>query len=149
MKTKNNTRQIRRYIKELHAQLPKNYPNKKMHLDNVKRDVSFFLEEHPDAGYDDIICEFGAAQDIASSFIGELSNDEITDNLQNNKKKTIVLVLMSVVCIIAFIYLIQYFLYWKNEEALIVEETLYVFDGTEIPSEWEEITLEGETSDAY
>ena len=143
-------KKIKHYLHEISASLPAGYPNKKRLLRTLQQNIYDFLEEYPDADREDVIEHFGASCDIAQSYIEEFSDTELAASYKTHHRH---LFLTTVICcsaLIALILSIYYFFSWWKNDALIVTETLTVYDGTEMWDEWEsEWATEDEDAGAY
>ncbi|MBC5713134.1 hypothetical protein H8S17_02715 [Roseburia sp. BX1005] len=143
-------KKIKHYLHEISASLPAGYPNKKRLLRTLQQNIYDFLEEYPDADWEDVIKHFGASCDIAQSYIEEFSDTELAASYKTHHRH---LFLTTVICcsaLIALIISIYFFFSWWKNDALIVTETLTVYDGTEMWDEWEsEWATEDEDAGAY
>lgn len=140
---------INRYKKSISKQIPKNYPNKSVLMNLIIKNIDDFLLEHPEATMDNIIEEFGFPSKIAASFIEELSDTDIAAAIQKKHRIYKIAFITCFVCFITFLFTLHYIYNWYQNDALIMEETLYVTDGTEFPTEWQEKFENGEEEDVY
>lgn len=140
---------INRYIKNISKQIPKNYPNKSALMNMIIRNLDNFLLEYPQSTIDDIVEEFGSPSKIAASFIEELSDTDIVAAIQKKHRSYTFAFIAFFVCFIIFLFTLQYIYNWYQNDALILEETLYVTDGTEFPTEWQEKFENEEIEDVY
>ena len=143
-------KKIKHYLHEIATALPAGYPNKKLLLRTLQQNIDDFLEEYPNADWEDVIEHFGASCDTAQSYIEEFSDTELVASYKTHHRH---LFLTTVICcsaLIALIISIYYFYSWWKNDALIVTETLTVYDGTEMWDEWEsEWATEDEDAGAY
>lgn len=143
-------KKIKHYLHEISASLPAGYPNKKRLLRTLQQNIYDFLEEYPDADWEDVIEHFGASCDIAQSYIEEFSDTELATSYKTHHRNIFV---STIICFIVFIFLIlaiYSFYLWKQTHDFIIEETLTVYDGTEMWEEWEsEWATEDEDAGAY
>ena len=143
-------KKIKHYLHEISASLPAGYPNKKRLLRTLQQNIYDFLEEYPDADWEDVIKHFGASCDIAQSYIEEFSDTELATSYKTHHRNIFV---STIICFIVFIFLIlaiYSFYLWKQTHDFIIEETLTVYDGTEMWDEWEsEWATEDEDAGAY
>lgn len=143
-------KKIKHYLHEISASLPAGYPNKKRLLRTLQQNIYDFLEEYPDADWEDVIEHFGASCDIAQSYIEEFSDTELATSYKTHHRNIFV---STIICFIVFIFLIlaiYSFYLWKQTHDFIIEETLTVYDGTEMWDEWEsEWATEDEDAGAY
>ena len=137
-------KKIKHYLHEISASLPAGYPNKKRLLRTLQQNIYDFLEEYPDADWEDVIEHFGASCDIAQSYIEEFSDTELATSYKTHHRNIFV---STIICFIVFIFLIlaiYSFYLWKQTHDFIIEETLTVYDGTEM---WDERESEWATED--
>ena len=120
---------VKRYLRTISKQIPKDYPNKSTLMDMLYRNLDEYLTEHPESTLDSMIEEFGSPTKIAASFIEEMPENTIVESF------------------IIFVFILKYVYNWYQNDALIAEETLYVTDDTEFPTEWKEKFEKGEDSD--
>ena len=143
-------KKIKHYLHEISASLPAGYPNKKRLLRTLQQNIYDFLEEYPDTDWEDVIEHFGASCDIAQSYIEEFSDTELATSYKTHHRNIFV---STIICFIVFIFLIlaiYSFYLWKQTHDFIIEETLTVYDGTEIWDEWEsEWATEDEDAGVY
>ena len=143
-------KKIKHYLHEISASLPAGYPNKKRLLRTLQQNIYDFLEEYPDADWEDVIEHFGASCDIAQSYIEEFSDTELATSYKTHHRNIFV---STIICFIVFIFLIlaiYSFYLWKQTHDFIIEETLTVYDGTEMWDEWEsEWATEDEDAGVY
>ena len=81
-----------RYLWEVREELPGNRRQKKQILSRVESSVQDFVIENPHVDYATITQRFGTPQQIAASYIEEMSTPELTQQLRI--RKTIVRVLL-------------------------------------------------------
>lgn len=142
-------KEIKRYVNNISKQIPKNYPNKRTLMNVLRFNLDDFLSEHPESTMDNIIEEFGSPTKIAASFMEELPEADIVATMQKRRKIFTIMFVVCFVCFIIFIFILRYVYDWYQNDALILEETLYVTDGTEFPTEWQEKFENAEGEDVY
>lgn len=69
----NQTRQVNHYLKQIRKLIPSDYAGKKEMLATTRQRIMDYLEEHPDAAISDFEEEFGTPEEVADSFLEELS----------------------------------------------------------------------------
>ena len=130
-------KKIKHYLHEIATALPAGYPNKKLLLRTLQQNIDDFLEEYPNADWEAVTEHCGSSDDLAKSYMEQLSDAELAASYKTSHHHLFV---TTVVCSIALIALItgiyHFYLWWKND-ALIVTETLTIYDGTEMWDEWE------------
>ena len=75
-----------RYLWEVREELPGNGRQKKQILSRVEPSVRDFVTENPHADYAAITQRFGTPQQIAASYIEEMSTPELTQQLRIKKR---------------------------------------------------------------
>ena len=111
------------------------------------RNLDEYLTEHPESTLDSMIEEFGSPTKIAASFIEEMPENTIVETFQKKHRLYFTLSIACFLCFIIFVFILKYVYNWYQNDALIAEETLYVTDDTEFPTEWKEKFEKGEDSD--
>lgn len=124
--------QLKRYYREIKREIPKSYHGKEDILKNIQKNIESFLEGQPDVAFNDILSQFGNAEEIVSSFIDDMPAEEITALLKKERKKRYftwafcavsIIILGSICCHIYRIYM--------NEQPFIIEDTLIIYPETE------------------
>ena len=138
---------VKRYLRTISKQIPKDYPNKSTLMDMLYRNLDEYLTEHPESTLDSMIEEFGSPTKIAASFIEEMPENTIVETFQKKHRLYFTLSIACFLCFIIFVFILKYVYNWYQNDALIAEETLYVTDDTEFPTECKEKFEKGEDSD--
>lgn len=124
--------QLKKYYRDIKREIPKNYPGSTDIVNHIRQNIENFLDEQPNASFDDIISQFGNASEIVSSFIEDMSAEEIAALLKKERKKRYftwafcavsIIILGSICCHIYRIYM--------NEQPFIIEETTIIYPETE------------------
>ena len=92
--------QLKKYYRDIKREIPKNYPGSTDIVNHIRQNIENFLDEQPNASFDDIISQFGNASEIVSSFIEDMPTEDITALLKKDRKKRYV---TWVVCIFSII----------------------------------------------
>ena len=119
------------------SQIPASYPNKDRVALTLQQNINNFLAEHPGASFNDIIEEFGSATEVAASFFDELPEQEISDIMRKKRKILYLSIALCLVCAVIFFAVLKYMNYWAEEEALIIKETLYIYEESEYTTEYQ------------
>lgn len=77
---------LMRYLWKVRRELPGSRKQKKQILSRVEASVRDFVTENPDADYAAIAQRFGTPQQIAASYIEEMSTPELTQQLRIKKR---------------------------------------------------------------
>ena len=92
-------KKIKHYLHEISASLPAGYPNKKRLLRTLQQNIYDFLEEYPDADWEDVIEHFGASCDIAQSYIEEFSDTELATSYKTHHRNIFVSTIIFIFCL--------------------------------------------------
>ena len=130
-------KKIKHYLHEISASLPAGYPNKKRLLRTLQQNIDDFLEEYPNADWEAVTEHFGSSDDLARSYMEQLSDAELAASYKTSHHHLFVTTVVCSIALIALITGIYHFYSWWKNDALIVTETLTVYDGTEMWDEWE------------
>ena len=130
-------KKIKHYLHEISASLPAGYPNKKRLLRTLQQNIDDFLEEYPNADWEAVTEHFGSSDDLAKSYMEQLSDAELAASYKTSHHHLFVTTVVCSIALIALITGIYHFYSWWKNDALIVTETLTIYDGTEMWDEWE------------
>lgn len=143
-------KKIKHYLHEIASALPAGYPNKKLLLRTLQQNIDDFLEEHPNADWEAVTEHFGSSDDLARSYMEQLSDAELAASYKTHQRNIFVSTIACLLALIFLILVIYSFHLWKQTHDFIIEETMTVYDGTEIWEEWEsEWATEDEDAGAY
>ena len=101
-----DNRDIKRYLREVRSWLPCSNKLKKGILDKILGNVSAFCEEHPEAGYDEIVARFGTPYQIASAYVDEMDTGELLKNLRIKRKVVRVVATVSAAIIATWLLVV-------------------------------------------
>lgn len=135
-------KKIKHYLHEIATALPAGYPNKKLLLRTLQQNIDDFLEEYPNADWEAVTEHFGSSDDLARSYMEQLSDAELATSYKTHHRTIFV---STIACFTALIFLflgIYSFYLWKQTHDFIIEETMTVYDGTEIWEQWESEALD-------
>ncbi len=91
-----------RYLWEVREELPGNRRQKKQILSRVESSVQDFVIENPHVDYATITQRFGTPQQIAASYIEEVSTPELTQQLRI--RKTIVRIVAATALVLVLLW---------------------------------------------
>lgn len=100
----NEPKFIKQYKRKVKGLIPYNYPDRKKILGSITEMLSEYMDEFPEAKYEDLINTHGTPEKLAAAILGSLDDDSILSMHKKQKKKyiyTTAIVLSSVVCIVA------------------------------------------------
>ena len=75
---------IKKYIKNIWAIMPMHTKKEKFYLNELKKHLNEYLDDHPQCSYDDIVQQFGEPKDIVVNYI---QNSDENGLYQKNTKK--------------------------------------------------------------
>lgn len=95
---KNRDSALRRYYRTVFNYLPCSRKLKNKILQEIKGNVTAYLEEHPQATISDIESHFGTPRSIAAAYVDDMNTEELIHALHIRKKvvTTIVCTLLAV-----------------------------------------------------
>lgn len=127
MKTKLD-RKISRYLKEIQQILPNDYNGKEQIFETFQNSIYDFLEEYPDASFEDVVDEFGSVADVSSSFL-ETDEDILRTVRATNRHYKHIFLLKAITPII-LIGIIFYAFYYARSHILYTDTELIIYDET-------------------
>ena len=89
---------LKRYYRSIRKDLPCSYKMKKRIMQQIQESVDQFLEQNPDADFDEVQLHFGEPQTIALSYIEDQDAPELLRKMRIKKS-----VLAIVACTMALI----------------------------------------------
>ena len=114
---------IKKYIKNIWTIMPMHTKKEKFYLNELKKHLNEYLDDHPQCSYDDIVQQFGEPKDIVVEYIQ--SSDE-NDLIKRMKLKTILqkfLIFFSVICTILAIWFgVLWYSYMQDAKNSIIYE---------------------------
>ncbi len=131
----NLEKKVNAYIKKIKSQIPVSYPNRNDIIQTIRQNIDNFRAEHPRASFNEIIEEFGSVTEVAASFLDELPEQEISSILQKKRKMLHIFFALFLICAMIFFVVLYNLSSWAEEEALIFNEGMYIYNDTEETSE--------------
>ena len=125
--------QLKKYYRDIKREIPKNYPGSTDIVNHIRQNIENFLDEQPNASFDDIISQFGNASEIVSSFIEDMPTEDITALLKKDRKKryvTWVVRIFSIIIVSGICYYI-YLLIVSTPVEITETTTIYYYEDTE------------------
>ena len=112
---------IKKYIKNICTIMPMHTKKEKFYLNELKKHLNEYLDDHPQCSYDDIVQQFGEPKDIVVEYI---QNSDENDLIKRMKLKSILqkfLIFISVICTILAIWFgVLWYDYMQNEKDSII-----------------------------
>lgn len=96
-------KQLKAYYREIRHYLPGFGKLKKQIMDSIRQSIGAYLEENPAADFEEIQKHFGTPQQIATSYVDEMTTPEILKKF--SVKKTILTIICAAVVTIVIIWL--------------------------------------------
>ncbi len=91
---------LKRYYRSIRKDLPCSYKMKKTIMQQIQESVGLFLEQNPNADFDEVKLHFGEPQTIALSYIEDQDAPELLRKMRI-KRKVIVIVVGTMALIVA------------------------------------------------
>lgn len=111
---------IKKYIKNIWTIMPMHTKKEKFYLNELKKHLNEYLDDHPQCSYDDIVQQFGEPKDIVVNYI---QNSDENNLIKRMKLKSIIqkfLIFFSVICTILAIFLVFYgMITYRNKKILL------------------------------
>ncbi len=85
----NQNRQVKRYLRQIQRLIPSDCIGKKDVLQTIRHRIDAYLSEHPDADMSEFMGEFGTPEELAESFLDEMSGVELMTDLNRRRCNTI------------------------------------------------------------
>lgn len=82
----NNKQIVRLYMHKIKNQIRISLPAKKHFFQTLKQNIVLFLEEHPNASYEEILSAFGSPEEVAASFYETIDSSEIDQQLHRKHR---------------------------------------------------------------
>ena len=81
-----SNKHLNKYCRSIRSWLPCSGKLKKQILEEIRSNVSAYLEEAPSADYNALVQRFGSPQQIAATYVDELSTNELLHDLRIRKR---------------------------------------------------------------
>lgn len=82
----NDNNDLKKFIKQVKSQFPFCGRNEKLYLENLSRELSDYLRDFPDAGFDDLTAQFGTPKDIAAAYFNSLDAKDLSRKIRLRKR---------------------------------------------------------------
>lgn len=114
---------IKKYIKNIWTIMPMHTKKEKFYLNELKKHLNEYVDDHPQCSYDDIVQQFGDPKDIVVDYIQNSNENEL---IKRMKLKSIIqrfLIFFSVICTILAIWIgILWYDYIQDQKNSIIYE---------------------------
>lgn len=81
-----SNKHLNKYCRSIRSWLPCSGKLKKQILEEIRSNVSAYLEEAPSADYNALVQRFGSPQQIAATYVDEISTAELLHSLRIRKR---------------------------------------------------------------
>ena len=81
-----SNKHLNKYCRSIRSWLPCSGKLKKQILEEIRSNISAYLEEAPSADYNALVQRFGSPQQIAATYVDELSTNELLHDLRIRKR---------------------------------------------------------------
>ena len=127
------TRQTKRYLRQIKRLIPSDYTGRKEILAATQQRIEDYLMEHPGTAISGFEEEFGTPEEIADSFLDEISGSRREHRLRRKNKWFII---GGCILVILSLCLVRYTLYLIEHTVVEKTETLIIYSNE--PDPWEE-----------
>ena len=79
-------RDLQKYFRQAKSELLCPWKTRKQIMADLKKNVSLYLEEHPEAAIENILHTFGSPRQIAASYVEELPTPELMKKLKLRRR---------------------------------------------------------------
>ena len=78
--------EVKQYLKRLSKALPHDIPDRKRLLSDIEHNLRTYIQEHPSVTWEEVIGEFGRAEELADSILSGLPASEVVASLHKQKQ---------------------------------------------------------------
>lgn len=121
------TSRLKRYYKQIDSYIPKKYPHRQEIISSIHQDISSYVSEHPDAGYEDILEHFGTPEEMTLSFAESLSSEDIVSTTQQHQKKHRMVLAFTIISLFIVIGAGIFFYWAVATTPLEIDETTIIY----------------------
>ncbi len=118
----------KRYLRQVRAWIPVGGQMKRQILDMVQSNLQEYLEECPDAQWNDLVRRFGTPQQIASAQVEEMEAGELLQNLRIRRRVVTIAVCTALAVVLMWASMVSaaYLEFGRGIENLTVTEGIIV-----------------------
>lgn len=92
--------EVKKYIKQLSRAIPHGLSDRKRLLTDIEKNLHRHIQENPSASWEEIIEEFGTADEVAESLIRVSSKSDVLTAVQGRKQRYRILWLLCGVFVV-------------------------------------------------
>ena len=93
-----HNRSIKKYLRRVRSMLPCSRKMKKRTMEQIRKEVTLFLTDHPEADYNAVISHFGEPETIAAAYVESMGTAEILRKLRIRRR-----IVSAVAIVLAFV----------------------------------------------
>ena len=93
-----HNRSIKKYLRRVRSMLPCSRKMKKRSMEQIRKEVTLFLTDHPEADYNAVISHFGEPETIAAAYVESMGTAEILRKLRIRRR-----IVSAVAIVLAFV----------------------------------------------
>ena len=93
-----HNRSIKKYLRRVRSTLPCSWKMKKRTMEQIRKEVTLFLTDHPEADYNAVISHFGEPETIAAAYVESMGTAEILRKLRIRRR-----IVSAVAIVLAFV----------------------------------------------
>ena len=93
-----HNRSIKKYLRRVRSMLPCSRKMKKRTMEQIRKEVTLFLTDHPEADYNAVISHFGEPETIAAAYVESMGTAEILRKLHIRRR-----IVSAVAIVLAFV----------------------------------------------
>lgn len=130
MNTVTNQEMLQHYFKQIRSLFPTYGGNEKRFLADFKKSVSDFVDNAPDATFEEILSEFGDPKEIIKDYMNDLDIDNLMTRIRLSKAIRIAVALLVLIALLmaSTILAMQYQLHKDAREAIIAFEDIEIIE---------------------
>ena len=91
----NQKRIIKQYINRIKYIFPTFYPKKKNIISELKQNLNYYYQEHPDFTIEQLYDDFGSPQEYVSAIICTTSEEELLHNIKMKRRTKFILCIIK------------------------------------------------------
>ena len=118
--------ELKNYLSKIRKSLPCSFNAKQAFIFMLKSQIKSYLEENPDATFEDVINNFGEPSTIAESF----DTEECKIKIRSQKLKILILELFSVILLVLSIFLLVLFIDSLDRGSITVTGDSFTVEST-------------------
>ncbi len=120
--------ELKQYFKQIKLLLPIYGKEEKVFINDLKKAVDAYVEEHPDCTYADILERFEEPAEVVYNYIASLDQHALCKRISLRKtiKRAIIIVVIAAVATFAVRIFLHYASYIEGKESYINREVIII-----------------------